>query len=215
MPTLLQLDSSADLVSSRSRAITAAFADAWREGGGEVLVRDLHANPLPHLASPAQHWPVSMRTEAVPAELDAVQQEVLEQLFAADVVLIGAPMYNYSMPAVLKNWIDLIHVPGVTAPFDADTQPMKGRAAVIVTSRGAVYDAGTPTEGWDHVVPPLRLVLEGSLGMNVHVISTSRTLADFLPAMAPELPQAEAELAAALATARQLASALEAEHNLG
>jgi FMN-dependent NADH-azoreductase len=208
VPTLLQLDSSADLVSSRSRAITAAFADAWREGGGDVLVRDLHLHPLPHLATPAQHWPEEMRTETVPAELDAVQREVLEQLFAADVVLIGAPMYNYSMPAVLKNWIDLIHVPGVTAPFDADTQPMKGRAAVIVTSRGAVYDAGTPTEGWDHVVPPLRLVLEGSLGMNVHVITTSRTLADFLPAMAAERPQAEAELAAAVAEARALAAQL-------
>lgn len=208
MPTLLQLDSSADLAHSRSRTITAAFADAWREAGGEVVVRDLHAHPLPHLATPAQHWPASMRTEAVPAELDAVQQEVLAELFAADVVLLGAPMYNYSMPAVLKNWIDLIHVPGVTAPFDADTQPMKGRAAVIVTSRGAIYDAGTPTEGWDHVVPPLRLVLEGSLGMSVHVIATSRTLADFVPAMAEEQPQADAELAAAVAAARELAATL-------
>ncbi|NQX12367.1 NAD(P)H-dependent oxidoreductase [Microbacteriaceae bacterium VKM Ac-2855] len=208
MRTLLQLDSSADLVSSRSRRITAAFAEAWRDAGGAVVVRDLHAHPLPHLATPAQHWPERLRSEAVPAELDAVQQQVLEELFAADVLLIGAPMYNYSMPAVLKNWIDLIHVPGVTAPFDGDTQPMKGRAAVIVTSRGATYDAGSPTEGWDHVVPPLSLVLGNSLGMEVRVIATSRTLADTVPAMAAERERADAELAAALTAARELATSL-------
>lgn len=209
MPTLLQLDSSADLVHSRSRAITAAFAEAWRERGGEVVVRDLHLHPLPHLATPAQHWPERLRGgEPVPADLDALQQEVFAELFAADVVLIGAPMYNYSMPAVLKNWIDLIHVPGVAAPFDTDTQPMRGRPAVIVTSRGAVYDPGTPSEGWDHVVPPLRLVLGNAIGMDVHVIATSRTLADTVAALSDERERAEEELAAALQEARTLATTL-------
>jgi FMN-dependent NADH-azoreductase len=92
--------------------------------------------------------------------------------------VIGAPMYNYSMPSTLKAWVDLIHVPGVTAPFDQPTQPLAGRPVVIATARGAVYDPGTRTESWDHVIPPLQLVLGEGLGMTVHVVATSRTLAD-------------------------------------
>ena len=184
MPTLLQLDSSADLTSSRTRALTAAVADAWRGRGSayQVVVRDLHVEQLPHLRTPAQHWPPRLRgTEIVPDDLDELQRSVLEELMAADVVVIGAPMYNYSMPSTLKAWVDLIHVPGVTAPFDEPTQPLAGRPVVIATARGAVYDPGTRTENWDHVIPPLELVLGEGLGMTVHVVATSRTLADRVP----------------------------------
>ena len=159
MPTLLQLDSSADLTGSRTRALTAAVAQAWRERGPdhEVVVRDLHVDHLPHLRLPAQHWPPRLRDGAiVPADLEELQRSVLEELMAADAVVIGAPMYNCSMPSTLKAWVDLIHVPGVTAPFDEPTQPLAGRPVVITTARGAAYDPGTRTESWDHVVPPLQ-----------------------------------------------------------
>lgn len=86
---------------------------------------------------------------------EALQQALVDELLAADVVVVGAPMYNYSLPSSLKAWIDHIHIPGVTAPFDGDTQPMAGRPAVVVTSRGGSYDPGTATEGWDHGVPVL------------------------------------------------------------
>jgi FMN-dependent NADH-azoreductase len=181
VPTLLQLDSSADLTSSRSRALTAAVAEAWRARGPAygVVVRDLHLEQLPHLRTPAQHWPPRLRGAAiVPDDLEELQRSVLDELIAADAVVIGAPMYNYSMPSTLKAWVDLIHVPGVTAPFDQPTQPLAGRPVVIATARGAVYDPGTRTESWDHVIPPLQLVLGEGLGMTVHVVATSRTLAD-------------------------------------
>lgn len=210
MPTLLRLDSSADLTSSRSRALTDAFVQAWLAAGDDraVVVRDLHRDPLPHLATPAQHWPeAERRGEPVPAELDRIQDEVIDELIAADVVVIGAPMYNYSMPATLKNWIDLIHVPGRLAPFPGyDVQPMRGRDVVIVTAQGAVYDAGSPTEHDDHVVPPLRLVLANALGMNVHVVKTSRTIADRVPDLGAE--RGAEEFAAAEAEARRLGANL-------
>lgn len=206
MPTLLRLDSSADLTTSRSRALTDAFVDAWLARGDDrsVVVRDLHRSPLPHLATPAQHWPVAERRgEAVPEELDRIQDEVIDELVAADAVVIGAPMYNYSMPATLKNWVDLIHVPGRLAPFPgSDAQPMAGRHAVVITARGATYDAGSPSEHDDHVIPPLRLVLGNALGMTVHEVVTSRTLVDRIPDFGAE--QSAAEYAAAEAEARRL-----------
>ncbi len=212
MPTLLHLDSSADLATSRSRAVTATFADAWRAAGPDHLVvrRDLHRDPLSHLADPALHWAPRLRPPgSAPDPVgEERQRAVLDELLAADVLLVGAPMYNYSMPSTLKAWVDHIHVPGVTAPFDEPTQPLAGRPAVIVSSRGAVYDAGTPTEGWDHAVPPLRIVLGDALGMDVSVITVSRTLADVVPALAAERGRAAEELARAHEDARSLAARL-------
>lgn len=209
MPTLLRLDSSADLDGSRTRAMTEAFAQAWLARGSDhrVVTRDLHATPLPHLRTPAQHWPERLREGAtVPADLDVLQQEVLAEFLAADAVVIGAPMYNYSMPATLKTWIDMIHIPGLTAPFDTDTQPMKDRTAVVVSARGATYGPGEPTEGWDHAIPPLRIVLGDMLGMRVEVVTVDRTLADRVPPLDPALAAEEFE--AGLARSRRLAASI-------
>ncbi|CAN5359096.1 NAD(P)H-dependent oxidoreductase [soil metagenome] len=212
MPTLLQLDSSAELEHSRSRAITAAFADAWRaiDDDHTVVVRDLHRDQLPHLASADLHWPERLRPEGadVPADAEALQAELIDELLGADVVVIGAPLYNYSMPSTLKAWIDNIHVPGFTAPFDLPVQPLAGRPVVIVSSRGASYDTGSPSEGWDHAVPPLTLILGGALGMTVSVITTSLTLAETVPALADQLDRSRAEFAAAKTEAERLAREL-------
>jgi FMN-dependent NADH-azoreductase len=214
MPTLLHLDSSADLVSSRSRAIGRTFSEAWTSANPQnvVVYRDLHKDPLPHLPDAALHWPRRLRPEhaAPPADAETLQSELLTELIAADVLLVDAPMYNFSLPSTLKAWIDYIHVPGVTAPFDGATQPLAGRQAVIVASRGGVYDEGTPTADWDHAVPVLEIILGNALGMSVSVITTSLTLADVIPAKADDIPRSERELAeahaAAAALGRQLGS---------
>ena len=212
MPNLLHLDSSADLERSRSRAITRTFADAWLDLSDDHVVtyRDLHRERLPHLTDSSLHWPPRLRPAGArpPASDESLQQELLEELLAADVLLIGAPMYNYSMPSTLKAWIDHIHVPGVTAPFDTDSQPLAGRTAVIVSSRGASYDPGTPSDGWDHVVPPLQIILGSALGMNVSVITTSLTLAEDIPSLSGEIDRSRRELAEAHAQAAALARRL-------
>ena len=198
MAHLLHLDSSADLDGSRSRAIGATFVGAWLAADPENTVthRDLHRDPLPHLPDASLHWPARARAEGAnpPAGAEALQQRLIDELLAADVVLVGAPLYNYSMPSTLKAWIDYIHVPGLTA---GDEQPLAGRPAVIITSRGASYDEGSPTAGWDHAVPALQLILGESLGMPVTVITTSLTLADFVPALADQAERSSEELALA------------------
>jgi FMN-dependent NADH-azoreductase len=218
VPHLLHLDSAASLKNSRSREVTATFADAWRERGPgfSVTYRDLHREPLPHLADAVLHWPPRLRPDgaatADPAAIaadEALQDELIGELVGANVLLVGAPLYNYSVPSSLKAWIDHVHVPGRTAPFvDALTQPMAGRTAVVVSSRGGSYDAGSPTDGWDHAVPMLQLILGAALGMTVEVITTSLTLAETVPALAPQLERSRAELAAAHEAAAASARAL-------
>jgi len=212
MPHLLHLDSSADAKHSRSRAITATFASAWREHGPDCTItyRDLARDPLPHLPDASLHWPPRLRPEgsAPPPAAEALQQELLAELIAADVLLIGAPLYNYSLPSSLKAWIDYIHVPGVTAPFDLHTQPLAGRPAVIVNSQGASYDAHTPTEGWDHAIPVLDLILGTALGMTLTLITASLTLAETVPALADQIDRSRAELARAHEQATETANRL-------
>src|SRR4051812_36591699 len=212
MPVLLQLDSSADLEASRSRAITSTFAEAWRASapGFTVVERDLHLDALPHLPDASLHWPKHLRRAGSRPPMDSVklQQELIDELLAADAVVIGAPLYNYSMPSSLKAWIDYVHVPGVTASYDGSPLPLAGRPVVIVQSRGGSYDAGSATEGWDHAIPALQLILGDALGMDVSVITTSRTLADDVPALADQRERANAEFADALKRAEELGSVI-------
>ncbi|WP_369068788.1 FMN-dependent NADH-azoreductase [Kineococcus terrestris] len=210
MPHLLHLDSSADLTSSRSRALTAEFARAWaaRGEGFTTTYRDLHRDPLPHLADSELHWtPADRRPGAqVPADAEALQRTIVEELLAADVLLVGAPLYNYTVPSTLKVWLDNVHVPGLLT--GAGTQPLAGRRAVVVSSRGAVYDAGTPTETWDHGVPVLRIILGEAFGMDVEVVQTSITLAHRVPDLAAHAERSDGEFAAARERLAELGATL-------
>lgn len=212
MPTLLRLDSSADLRHSRSREVTEAFAAAWtaRGSGYTVVHRDLVKDPVPHIADSALHWAPDLRQpdEQPDPGAEAKQKEVLGELDRADVLLIGAPLYNYTVPSTLKAWIDQIHVLGVTAPFgDKETQPYAGKKAVIVASQGLSYDDG-PQQGLDHGVPVLQEVLGRALGMELTVLYSRYTLTSRVPQLADMKPKAEEEHAEALRRAEELAAAL-------
>lgn len=215
MPHLLHLDSSADPRSSASRAVTAAFVRGWQARGEAFTVtsRDLQADPPPHLPDAALHWAPRLRTgaETVDPADELRQQGYLDELLAADVLLVGAPMYNWSLPSTLKAWIDHVHVLGTTVPFgEYEARPLAGRTAVVVSSRGASYDSGGEQASWDHTVPPLELVLGQSFGMSVSVITLQLTLADRVPAMADLRGQAAAEADAARSYAEELAAGIAA-----
>ncbi|WP_449283348.1 FMN-dependent NADH-azoreductase [Leucobacter sp.] len=202
MPTLLKIDSSADGMRSRTRRLTEEFARAWSARGEDytVVSRDLHLDPLPRLQSSDQHWPERLRRgSGVDAELDRLQEAVIDELLAADAVVVGAPMYNYAVPAALKAWIDLVHVPGLTVPFDLPTQPLAGRPFVVAGARGGTDEDGA----FQHLLAPLGLVFGSGFGMEVQVVTTSRTLAD-------RVPELDAELAAG-----ELIRAIEASRELG
>ncbi len=212
MPTLLHLDSSADLTGSVSRELTARFVAGWLARGADHVVvrRDLHTDPLPHLPSHVLHWAPRLRAadETVPADAEDRQQVLIDELLAADVVVIGAPMYNWSIPSTLKAWIDYIHVPGTTAPFGDTTQPLAGRPVVIVSSRGDQYGPDTANATADHEIPALQQVLGAALGMTVHVVTAELTLAGRIAAMAPLTGQADRSRADAERAVDRLAAEL-------
>ncbi|WP_345750503.1 FMN-dependent NADH-azoreductase [Microbacterium rhizophilus] len=206
MPTLLHLDSSAGGARSVSRALTAEFADAWLAAGPgrEVVRRDLQADPPPHLPQADLHWPSELRRGSVDPAAEALQSTLVDELLAADALVIGVPLYNYSMPSTLKAWIDHIHVPGRTTS-STGAPPLAGRPVVLVVARGAIYDPGTPMADADHAVPPLRQILGDALGMDVHVVAVSRTLSDLLPLLHGEADAHRAEAEAARAQLAALA----------
>jgi FMN-dependent NADH-azoreductase len=155
---LLHLDASALGAYSVSRGLTAAIVAEFVQNhpGVEVTYRDLHAAPLGHWGLPAgENDPAAAESAAV-----------LEEFLAADVLVIGAPMYNFSITSSLKAWIDRITVAGKTFQYTANGPEglAGGKRVVIASSRGGVYSQGAPAAGMDFQEPYLRAIF-GFLGV--------------------------------------------------
>ncbi|MCP8466392.1 FMN-dependent NADH-azoreductase [Pseudomonas sp. ZM23] len=147
---LLHIDSSILGDNSASRQLSAELAAAWAaaEQGVEVTYRDLAADAISHLSS------ASLVAAGTPAELrDAAQKHEaalgetsIEEFLAADAIIIGAPMYNFSIPSQLKAWIDRIAVAGKTFRY-TENGPVGlagGKKVIIVSTAGGIH-AGQPT----------------------------------------------------------------------
>lgn len=195
--------------------MTRAFADAWTAQGPGCTVthRDLHRDPVPHLPDASLHWAPRLRSssDSPSAAAEDLQQALVAELLAADVLLVGAPMYNYSLPSSLKAWIDHVHVLGVTASFDAPAQPMAGRRAVVALSQGMAYEDGMPTAGQDHAAPVLDLVLGRALGMTLDVLVARYAIADRIPDMRELAEQGKAAFEQVLQEAAALGARLATE----
>lgn len=216
MATLLHIDTSLNGDNSHSRAVTAAFRATWEREHpkGTVIYRDLDADPLPHLRADAFYAGFTDPADRTAEERAAfaLRDEVIAEAEAADVLLLAAPMYNFSIPSTLKAWLDHVFAMGRTA--GAGTRTLAGKRAVIVTSRGGSYREGTPNHGNDYVQDFLRQALGGALGLDVTFIVPELTMAPTVPAMADLVPLYEASrtdsLAAAESHAKELATQLAA-----
>lgn len=199
---LLRIDSSARR-NSVSRHLTARFTEAWQQEhpDGAVMERDLAATPLPHITD---EWVQAIHTapESLTDEQKRILQlsdELVDELVQADTIVIGAPMYNFAIPAPLKAWIDQVVRVGKTVLFAASGPQgiLKNKKVFVVTSRGGAFRPGTPTERFDYQEPYLRHIL-AFIGL---------TDLTFIHAE-NQKPGAEAEIArsAAIAQLRDLAS---------
>ncbi|TDC09406.1 FMN-dependent NADH-azoreductase [Streptomyces sp. 8K308] len=209
MATLLHIDSSLNGDNSVSRAVTRTFREAWEEQHpeGTVIYRDLAANPLPHidaLAYHTQYVPIAERTPEQVAAF-ALREELTSELESADAVLLGAPLYNYTIPSSLKAWLDHIIIMERTA---GENSTIAGKPVTVVTSRGGSYRPGTPMEGNDYAVPYLEWLLTGALKMDASFIVPELTLAPIVPAMAPLLEKSRESAARAHEDARTTAKTL-------
>ena len=223
-PTLLHLDASPSrLADSVSRQLTALFADAWRErhGTGGYRYRDLTADPVP--LTGAAYAALGQRVErhgTVPLDkvaglaVDADEERewaltlpLISELLAADTVLIGTPMYNLSVPAAMKAWIDRVAFPGAYTDPASGEQLLGGTRVVVVTARGGSYGPGSPREGMDFQLPYLRAYF-GGLGVDgerLHLVNADLTRAADIPALARFQEFAAVSLAAATAEVTALA----------
>jgi len=149
---ILHLDSSilGDASASRvlSAAIVAALLDATPDA--TVVRRDLAADPIPHLdgAIAAGFRPLGFGDpDAATLAEHARSETLVSELLASDVIVIGAPMYNFSLPTQLKAWIDRVAQPGRTFKYTA-TGPVGlagGKTVIVASTRGGMYSAGPAT----------------------------------------------------------------------
>jgi FMN-dependent NADH-azoreductase len=172
---LLHIDSSVLGSHSVSRTVSAAIVDALRKAtpGLQTVYRDLASTPLAHLSGPHLAAAQGASVEAEVQQDLAAGQAVLEEFLAADIVVLGAPMYNFTIPSQLKAWIDRIVVAGKTFKYDAQgVEGLAGNKRVIVAiSRGGFYGADTPAVAGEHVETYLRWVF-GFIGVtNIEFIS--------------------------------------------
>jgi FMN-dependent NADH-azoreductase len=163
---LLHIDSSVLGDNSVSRMLTAEIVakETSLHPGLEVTHLDLAAAPPMHL-SPAHvgamfgHAPSD---PAVIADLEATSS-FIDDLFAADIIVIGAPMYNFGIPSQLKAWVDRVVVAGKTFKYGEGGVPMglvpAGKKVIIASARGGAYSEGAPAAPLDHQETYLKAVL--------------------------------------------------------
>jgi len=155
---LLHIDSSALGTHSVSRQLTADIVAGLQRSNqvASTQYRDLVAQPLPH-------WtPVADATD--PAAVAGI--EALEEFLAADVVVIGAPMYNFSISSQLKAWLDRILVAGRTFRYTENGPEglAGGKRVIVALSRGGFYGKDAPAAPMDFQEPYLRAVF-GFIGI--------------------------------------------------
>src|SRR5947208_786381 len=141
---LLHVDSSVLGPHSVSRQVSAAIVDRLAKAtpGLEVVYRDLTATPLDHLSGP--HLAAAQGAAPTPALAQdlAAGEAMLDEFLAADIVVIGAPMYNFTIPSQLKAWIDRILVAGKTFKYGAQgVEGLAGNKRIIVRSEEHTSDS--------------------------------------------------------------------------
>ncbi|MEL7280485.1 MAG: NAD(P)H-dependent oxidoreductase [Pseudomonadota bacterium] len=192
--TVLHIDSSARIDGSISRDLTANILG--RYPGADVITRDIGRTPLPQITDEwvsASFTPPEDRSSAQKDVL-AVSDALVDELIAADTIVIGAPMYNFSVPAALKAWIDQVARPGRTFNYTADGPVglLHGKRVIVAMATGGVPHGSD----MDFAAPYLRFVL-GFLGItDVSVVAADGANADEAAARAKAKASLDALFAA-------------------
>lgn len=163
MATLLHIDSSPrGAGASVSRRLTKEFAERWSKANpeGRVIYRDLAKETIPLVTADwaaASYTPADQRTDAQ-REVLRYSENAVDELLAADTIVIGAPMHNFNIPTTLKAYIDQIGRAERTFRYTASGPEglAKGKRLFVITARGGLYGPGTPGEAMNHQTPYLK-----------------------------------------------------------
>ena len=165
----LHIDASILGANSASRELSAAIVQRLRQTqpSTKVTYRDLAASPLAHLSGAHVAAAMGAAPDSVSVQQElAESQTVLREFLEADTVVIGAPMYNFTLPSQLKAWIDRIVVRGQTFSYgEKGPQGLAGNKRVIIAvSRGGFYGQDQPAAALEHLESYLRGVF-GFIGV--------------------------------------------------
>ena len=195
MTTILHLDSSAKSQGSVTRELTADAITSLKKQhpDAKVIYRDLTKNPLPHI-SPEYLGGIFAGGELANHETVKLSDKLLEELFAADILVIGAPVYNFGVPSQLKSWIDYIARAGKTFNYTAEGPKglITGKRAIVAIASGGVYSSG-PMTSYDHVGSYLTQIL-GFLGITDVAIARAEKQAFGTEAASTEIAHAKQEI---------------------
>ena len=167
MSNILVLNSSVSGEASVSRLLVADAVTelTQRDPSAKLVFRDLAANPLPHLTPETVAGVRSQATTPAEQLARALSDELIAELRAADTIVIGAPMYNFSIPTTLRSWFDHVLRAGETFSY-SEAGPkglLSGKKVIVVESRGGLYSEG-PAQAIDFQEPYLRQLL-GFVGL--------------------------------------------------
>lgn len=169
MSTVLHINSSVRKQDSVSRLLTSEFIAQWKTANPQdvVMERDLALDPAPHLTEQVLGAVFIPQDQRSPSQAQDAQlaDALIAELMAADVIVLGAPMYNFSVSSSLKAWIDHVARAGTTFKY-TESGPvglLSGKKVYVFTARGGVYSHG-PATAMDFHETYLRAVL-GFIGL--------------------------------------------------
>ena len=209
--TLFRLDASFRIEGSASREIADIVEQEWLANHPRDTVERRHVGVD---VLPADAWAAAV-TGSFVAEADrtpeqraavALAAQLVDELVAADAVLLAIPLYNFGVSQHAKTWIDLV----IADPRAAAGGPplLAGKPVVLATVRGGAYGAGTPREGWDHSTAYLRRIVGDVWGADLTVVEREFTLVGVNPALDSFADEAARMHAEALDAAREAGRAL-------
>jgi FMN-dependent NADH-azoreductase len=209
--TLFRLDASIRVEGSASREIADIVEAEWLSvhPGDTVQRRHIGVDVLP-----SDSWPHAVsaawapRADRTPEQVSAVAlaATLVDELLAADAILLAVPLYNFGVSQHFKTWVDLI----ITDPRAAAGGPglLAGKKVVLCTVRGGAYASGMPREGWDHSTGYLRRIIGDVWGADLTVVEREFTLVGVNPALDAFTDAAASLHVGALASAREAGKAL-------
>ena len=197
MTNILIIDSAATGAASISHRLTDALAQTLRRRhpGALIVRRDIGAEPIPHLdaATTAAIRGAEPSNDAARAAV-ALSDALVAELKAADILVIGAPMYNFGMPSTLKAWFDHVLRAGITFRY-SEAGPeglVTGKKAIVIETRGGLYSEG-PAAAMDSQEPHLRTML-GFMGVDEIAFVRAEKLGFGAEAVSEAIAAATAEL---------------------
>ncbi|MAF28456.1 MAG: FMN-dependent NADH-azoreductase [Croceicoccus sp.] len=149
---ILKVDSSTNGGDSVSRELTDMIVEKLKSDNpdADIVTRDLGTEPLAHL-NPITTGAIRMGEDDWTDDMKAAapaEKAILEEFLSADVVVIGAPMYNFTIPSALKSWIDRLGVPRVTFRYSENGPEglAGGRKIIVASARGGNYGDDSPMD---------------------------------------------------------------------